>query len=56
MIDMYTYEDYIPDALQLVSTWDIPEDDLADAVVDQAQLMAHCCPDEAWEDCPYLMP
>jgi len=32
-------EDYISDALQLVSAWEIPEEDFATAVNDQARLM-----------------
>ena len=34
------YEDYIPDALLLVSAWEIAEEDFAQAVNDQARLMA----------------
>ena len=33
-------ENYILDALELVSAWDIPDKDLADAVNEQARLMA----------------
>ena len=42
-------EDYILDALELVSAWDIPDEDLADAVNAQARLMAGTRPDEFWE-------
>ena len=42
-------EDYILDALEIVSTWDVPEEDLADAVNDQAKLMAGIHSDEIWE-------
>ena len=42
-------EDYIVKALELVSAWDIPEEDLADAVNAQARLMAGIHPDEFWE-------
>jgi hypothetical protein len=42
-------EDYILDALVLVSAWNLPEEDLADAVNDQARLMAGIHPDEFWE-------
>ena len=38
-------EDYILDALEMVSAWDVPEEDLADAVNDQARLMAGIDPD-----------
>ena len=34
------YEDYIPDALLLVSAWEVPEEDFAQVVNDQARLMA----------------
>ena len=37
---MNTYEDYILDALDIVSGWDLPDEDLADAVNAQARLMA----------------
>jgi hypothetical protein len=42
-------EDYIVEALELVSAWDIPEEDLADAVNAQARLMAGVHSDEFWE-------
>jgi hypothetical protein len=34
------YEDYIADALNMVSAWDLPESEFTDAVNAQAQLMA----------------
>ena len=37
---MNTYEDYILDALDIVSGWDLPDEDLADAVNAQSRLMA----------------
>jgi hypothetical protein len=40
------YEDYIPEALDLVLGWDLPEDALADAVNEQAKLMAGYYPEE----------
>ena len=40
------YEDYIPDALDLVLAWDLPEDALAEAVNEQAKLMAGYYPEE----------
>ena len=43
-------EDYILDALEMVSAWDIPDEDLADTVNAQARLMAGIHPDEYWED------
>ena len=42
-------EDYILDALELVSAWNLPDDELADAVNAQARLMAGIHPDEFWE-------
>ena len=43
-------EDYIFDALDMVSARDIPDEDLVDAVNAQARLMAGIPPDELWED------
>ena len=37
---MNTYEDYIPDALDMVSAWEVPEADFAEVVNQQAILMA----------------
>jgi hypothetical protein len=42
-------EDYIFDALEIVFAWDVPDEDLADAVNDRARLMAGIHPDELWE-------
>ena len=39
-------ENYILDAVQTVSDWDIPDEDFADAVNDQAMLMAGVNPDD----------
>ena len=41
--------DYILDALEMVSAWNIPDGDLADAVNAQARLMAGINPDDFWE-------
>ena len=46
---MNTPEDYILDALAIVSSWDLPDDDLADAANAQAHLMSGCCPDYYYE-------
>ena len=46
---MHILEDYIPDALEMVSAWDIPDDELADAINAQARLMAGAPPDDPWE-------
>ena len=45
-------ENYILDAIELVSAWDLPDEDLADAVNDQAMLMAGVNPDELPERHP----
>ncbi len=42
-------EDHIPDALEMVCAWDIPDEDFADAVNAQARLMAGIPPDDFWE-------
>jgi hypothetical protein len=34
------YENYIPDALEIVSAWEVPVEDFASVVNDQARLMA----------------
>ncbi len=39
---MNDYSVYILDALEQVMSWDLPDDDLADAVNAQARLMAGC--------------
>jgi len=44
------YRDCLSDALDLVSAWDIPDEDFARAVNDQARLMAGVRPDEYQED------
>ena len=43
-------EDYISEALEIVSAWDIPEEDFAQTVNDQARLIAGIHPDETWPD------
>ena len=40
------YENQILDALMIVSAWDIPDEDFADAINDQAMLMAGVNPDD----------
>lgn len=46
------YENLILDALMVVSAWDHPEEELADAVNDQAMLMAGATPDDMRETPP----
>ena len=43
------HENQILDALMIVSAWDLPDEDLADALIDQARLMAGIPPDELWD-------
>jgi hypothetical protein len=45
-------ENYILDAIELVSAWDLPDEDLADAANDQAMLMAGVNPDDIPERLP----
>jgi hypothetical protein len=45
-------QNYILDALEIVSAWDLPEEDLADAVNAQARLMAGVNPEEIRETVP----
>ena len=40
MLYDYLYEVYVTDAMQMVSAWEIPEEDFARVVTEQAQLMA----------------
>ena len=40
------YHDYLREALEMVLAWDLPEAELADAVNDQARLMAGVPPEE----------
>ena len=42
-------EDYIFDALELVSAWDVADEDFSVAVNDRARLMAGLNLDEFWE-------
>ena len=43
------YQDLIPEALEIVSAWDIPDEDFAQAVNDQARLMSGMPPEEILE-------
>ena len=44
------YENQILDALLIVLACDVPDEDLADAISEQARLMAGIDPYECWED------
>jgi hypothetical protein len=43
-------EDYIPDAIEMVSAWDVPDEQFADAINAQARLMSGITPDESWPE------
>ena len=43
------YENYILDALEMVMTWELPDEEFADAVNDQARLMAGLTPEDLRE-------
>ena len=43
-------EDYIPEAIEMVSAWDIPDEDFTDTVNAQARLLAGVPPDEPWPE------
>ena len=47
-------EDYIAEALEMVSAWNIPDEELANAVNAQARLMAGIAPDGHWEEYPHI--
>ena len=47
---MHTLEDLIPEAIEMVSAWDIPDEEFADSVNAQARLMAGISPNEPWPD------
>jgi hypothetical protein len=47
---VHTLEDLIPEAIETVSGWDIPEEELADAINAQARLMAGINPDDPWPE------
>ena len=42
-------EDYIPDAIEMVTARDIRDEDIPNAVNAQARLMAGIHPDDPWE-------
>lgn len=39
------YEDYLTEAIDMVSAWDIPDEDFAQALNDQVRLMAGMNPE-----------
>jgi hypothetical protein len=43
-------DDYITAAIEMVSTWNLPDEDFADTVNAQAKLMAGVHPDDPWDD------
>ena len=52
-----TYQHYLLDALELVLPWDLPDEDLADAVNAQARLMAGIDPEDVAQrvSCNYYL-
>lgn len=42
------FENQILDALMFLD-WDLPEEELADAIIDQARLMSGACPEDNLE-------
>ena len=42
-------ENHILDALMIVSAWNVPDEELADAIIDQARLMSGINPEEILE-------
>ena len=46
------YENYFTDALEIVSAWDIPDEDFAQVVTDQAKLMSGIPPEDILEGHP----
>ena len=40
---------YIIDALDIVSAWDIPDEDFGQALNDQARSLSGITPDEPWD-------
>ena len=47
-----TYENQILDALMIVLAWDVPDEDFAQVVNDQAKLMSGIPPEEILEGHP----
>ena len=43
-------DNYIIEALEIVTAWDLPDEGLAAAIADQAMLLAGVNQDELWED------
>ena len=44
------HEDYVTEAIETVSAWDIADEELSDAINAQARLMAGVLPDEPWPE------
>jgi hypothetical protein len=45
---MQSIEAHLSEAIDMVSAWDVPDDDFADAVNAQAKLLAGVSADELW--------
>ena len=44
------FEMYLSEAIEIVSAWDLQDEEFADAVNAQARLMAGVQPDDIWPD------
>ena len=44
------FEDYVTEAIEMVSAWEIPDEDFDQTVNDQARLMAGVQPEEYWPE------
>ena len=42
-------QNYLIDALEIVLTWDLPDETLMASISDQLKLKAGVSPDESWE-------
>lgn len=49
---MYTPEEYLPEAIESVSAWNLSDDEFNQAVNDQACLMAGITPDHYYDRSP----
>ena len=47
-----SYEDYVITALMVVSAWDIPDEEFAQVVTDQAKLLSGMPPEDILEGHP----
>ena len=43
------YQNYLSDAIGIVSAWDVPDEEFAQAVNDRVKLMSGISPEDSWE-------